>query len=113
MKRDLTNVTSLTVNVLPEYTNNKGELKNAGEGRYCTAFLLESTDGGTTWALVSTREASASKKNTTTVWTYTPEAAVAKARYAVVVRMDYKDSKSGAYKDNRFCITSITSTVAA
>ena len=112
MKRDLTNVTSLTVNVLPEYTNNKGELKNAGEGRYCTAFLLESTDGGTTWALVSTREASASKKNTTTVWTYTPEAAVAKARYAVVVRMDYKDSK-GAYKDNRFCITSITSTVAA
>ena len=47
------------------------------------------------------------------VWKYTPEAAVAKARYAVVVRMDYKDSKSGAYKDNRFCITSITSTVAA
>ena len=111
MKRDLTNVTSLTVNVLPEYTNNKGELKNAGEGRYCTAFLLESTDGGTTWALVSTREASASKKNTTTVWTYTPEAAVAKARYAVVVRMDYK--KSGKLADNRFCITSITSTVAA
>ena len=111
MKRDLTNVTSLTVNVLPEYTNNKGELKNAGEGRYCTAFLLESTDGGTTWALVSTREASASKKNTTTVWTYTPEAAVAKARYAVVVRMDYK--KDGKLADNRFCITSITSTVAA
>ena len=111
MKRDLTNVTSLTVNVLPEYTNNKGELKNAGEGRYCTAFLLESTDGGTTWALVSTREASASKKNTTTVWTYTPEAAVAKARYAVVVRMDYK--KSGNLADNRFCITSITSTMAA
>ncbi|MDD7549480.1 MAG: hypothetical protein SPK92_03435 [Bacilli bacterium] len=111
MKRDLTNVTSLTVNVLPEYTDSKGKLKNAGEARYCTAFLLESTDGGTTWALVSTREASASKKNTTTVWTYTPEAAVAKARYAVVVRMDYK--KDGKLANNRFCITSITSTVAA